>query len=183
MDAGAMAEELPNVVSQPAILSSNELKWWHFLLGGVGAVGFLTFVGWLRGGGSGHNGGNSQIIELETEKQFLALLHNSEQSGKLVIAEVYAEWEGIYENKSTIMSELAENYKESLILVRINVDDFEDLVTYLQVQMNPSYCLFKGQRLLTTVVGENDLKLRAIVEKIAGKGPPEEDDGIDQLLS
>ena len=61
----------------------------------------------------------------------------------LVLVDFYAEWCGPCKMMSPILQEVKTNLKESVKIIKINVDQHQDLASHFMVRGVPTLMLFK----------------------------------------
>ena len=75
------------------------------------------------------------------------------QSGRLVIADFYAEWCGPCKAQGPILDELAEDLQGKVDIIKINVDEQPDLAARFGVMSIPTLAFFQNKKLVGTAVG------------------------------
>jgi thioredoxin 1 len=66
----------------------------------------------------------------------------------LVLVDFYAEWCGPCKMMSPILQEVKTNLKESVKIIKINVDQHQDLASHFKVRGVPTLMLFKTGKML-----------------------------------
>ncbi|MDP5000946.1 MAG: thioredoxin [Flavobacterium sp.] len=66
----------------------------------------------------------------------------------LVLVDFYAEWCGPCKMMSPILQEVKINLKESVKIIKINVDQHQDLASHFMVRGVPTLMLFKTGKML-----------------------------------
>jgi thioredoxin 1 len=66
----------------------------------------------------------------------------------LVLVDFYAEWCGPCKMMSPILQEVKTNLKESVKIIKINVDQHQDLASHFMVRGVPTLMLFKTGKML-----------------------------------
>jgi thioredoxin 1 len=66
----------------------------------------------------------------------------------LVLVDFYAEWCGPCKMMSSILQEVKVNLKESVKIIKVNVDQHQDLATHFMVRGVPTFMLFKTGKML-----------------------------------
>ena len=75
------------------------------------------------------------------------------QSDLPVLVDFWAEWCGPCKMISPIVDEIAEELRGKLKVVKVNVDDAQDLAGKYQVMSIPTLLVFKGGEVVEQVVG------------------------------
>ena len=92
------------------------------------------------------------MIYLKEEKEFEVLTKEG-----LVLVDFYADWCGPCQMLSPILEELAKKNKE-LKIVKINVDDFQQLAVQNKVLSIPAIKIYKDGKLVNQTVGYQELE-------------------------
>ncbi|MFY8067956.1 MAG: thioredoxin [Flavobacterium sp.] len=66
----------------------------------------------------------------------------------LVLVDFYAEWCGPCKMMSPILQEVKVNLKESVKIIKVNVDQHQDLASHFMVRGVPTFMLFKTGKML-----------------------------------
>jgi thioredoxin 1 len=66
----------------------------------------------------------------------------------LVLVDFYAEWCGPCKMMSSILQEVKVNLKESVKIIKVNVDQHQDLASHFMVRGVPTFMLFKTGKML-----------------------------------
>jgi thioredoxin 1 len=66
----------------------------------------------------------------------------------LVLVDFYAEWCGPCKMMSPILQEVKVNLKESVKIIKVNVDQHQDLANHFMVRGVPTFMLFKTGKML-----------------------------------
>ena len=75
------------------------------------------------------------------------------QSDKPVVVDFWAEWCGPCKQLSPVVDELAEDMKDSIKVVKVNIDDAPEAPTKYGVRGVPTLMIFKGGQVVDTRVG------------------------------
>ena len=92
------------------------------------------------------------MIYLKEEKEFEVLTKEG-----LVLVDFYADWCGPCQMLSPILEELAKKNKE-LKIVKINVDDFQQLAIQNKVLSIPAIKIYRDGKLVNQTVGYQELE-------------------------
>lgn len=79
---------------------------------------------------------------------------------QLTLVDFYADWCGPCKTMSPILQETKSLLKDDVKIIKINVDQYQDLASEFMVRGVPTLILFKGGKVLwrqSGVVGANDL--------------------------
>ena len=72
---------------------------------------------------------------------------------KPVIVDFYADWCGPCKMLAPILESLADEQKDEIVFLKLNVDDSPDVAARYSVQSIPTLISFKGGQLHNTMVG------------------------------
>lgn len=98
-----------------------------------------------------------------TIQQYESLL----ESDKLVLVDFYADWCGPCKRMEPFLERIAEEMKESVVLVRIDVDEHPDLSTHMGISSIPLLKLYRNKDLVWNQVGFiGETALRAQLNKL-----------------
>ena len=86
------------------------------------------------------------------------------KSGKLVIVDFWAEWCGPCKMIAPLLDEVARENPDKVKIVKVNVDQEQELAQQYGISSIPTLLFFKGGTVSDQVVGS--LPKRALVEKI-----------------
>ena len=75
------------------------------------------------------------------------------ESDKPVLCDFWAEWCGPCKQISPILSELAEDYKEKILIAKVNIDENPEVPSNYGIMSIPTLILFKGGKLVSTQIG------------------------------
>ena len=99
------------------------------------------------------------MIYLKEEKEFEELTKEG-----LVLVDFYADWCGPCQMLSPILEELAKKNKD-LKIIKINVDDFQQLAIQNKVLSIPAIKIYKDGKLVNQAVGYQELEdLEALIK-------------------
>ncbi|QCI26558.1 thioredoxin [Buchnera aphidicola (Stegophylla sp.)] len=92
---------------------------------------------------------DNHIINL-TDTNFETIVLNN---NKPVLVDFWAEWCGPCQMFAPILQEISQQYKETLIVSKINIDIFPNIASQYSVQSIPTLLLFKKKKVVYTHVG------------------------------
>jgi thioredoxin 1 len=75
------------------------------------------------------------------------------QKGKIVIADFYADWCGPCQVQLPILEDLSKNLEEKVDIIKINVDQQQELARRFGVRSIPTLVFFQNQNAVETSVG------------------------------
>ncbi len=80
------------------------------------------------------------------------------QSDKVTLIDLWAEWCGPCRMMSPVVEELANEYKDRVVIGKLNVDDNPEVPTSYNVRGIPTFLLFKNGELKEKIVGAQTKK-------------------------
>ena len=89
------------------------------------------------------------------------------KSGLPVLVDFWAEWCGPCRMVSPIVDQIAEELEGKLKVVKVNVDDAQDLASRYQIMSIPTLILFKGGEPVEQMVGA--VSKEQLISKIKSK--------------
>jgi thioredoxin 1 len=92
------------------------------------------------------------VKSIGSAQEFDTLLN----SGKPVVADFFADWCGPCKRLSPIMHELAKQYGDKVIFVKVDVDQVQDLAARFQISSIPDVRFFKNGKQQEQMVGLAD---------------------------
>lgn len=72
---------------------------------------------------------------------------------KLVVLDFYASWCGPCKQIDPYLRKLVDNYKDRVIVLKINVDKFHDICDYYKVKSMPTFVFIKNKRRVSSFAG------------------------------
>jgi thioredoxin 1 len=86
-----------------------------------------------------------------------------------VLVDFWAPWCGPCRMVSPIVEEIAKDYEGKLKVVKINVDDSQELAAQYGIMSIPTLCLFKNGECIERLIGLRQKKeIAAIVDQVLG---------------
>ena len=98
--------------------------------------------------------------KIATNTNFAGLL----ESKKLVVVDFWATWCGPCRMLSPILDELAEEMEDVIDVVKVNVDDADEIAAQYRIMSIPTLIFFKNGKMVDKTVGA--MPKNALVEKI-----------------
>ncbi|XP_016962073.1 thioredoxin-T [Drosophila biarmipes] len=86
---------------------------------------------------------------------------------KLVVIDFYANWCGPCKIIAPKLEELAQQYSDRAVVLKVDVDDNEEITVEYNVTSMPTFVFIKGGEVLELFVGCNSDKLAKSMEKFA----------------
>ncbi|EDV91868.1 thioredoxin-1 [Drosophila grimshawi] len=84
---------------------------------------------------------------------------------KIVVLDFYATWCGPCKDIEKLVKSLARQYASKAIVLKINVDKYDELVEKYKVRNMPTFVFLKGNRSMGKVIGADDHKLTHMMAK------------------
>ena len=100
------------------------------------------------------------MAQIATNTSFDGLL----ESEKLVIVDFWATWCGPCRTLSPILDEVEEEMADQIAVVKVNVDDADEIAMRYRIMSIPTLLFFKGGQLVDKTVGAMPKNL--LVQKI-----------------
>ncbi|KAL5017065.1 hypothetical protein ScPMuIL_006654 [Solemya velum] len=86
-----------------------------------------------------------------------------EAGDKLVIVDFYATWCGPCKMISPKLEALAKEHSGQIVVLKVDVDDQEELSSQNMIQAMPTFIFFKNGSKLETLKGANEAKLKELI--------------------
>ncbi|KAH8345124.1 hypothetical protein KR059_006328, partial [Drosophila kikkawai] len=84
---------------------------------------------------------------------------------KIVILDFFANWCGPCKVCAPKLNVLADQYSEHVMILKVNVDENEDIAEDFNITSMPTFILIKEGEVLDTIIGANMDKLKKSMDK------------------
>jgi thioredoxin 1 len=101
------------------------------------------------------------MFSLQTEKEFDNLIGKG-----IVLVDFFAEWCGPCKIMSPILDSISEKYNDSVLILKVNVDNFPDLAKTYDVMSIPTLILFQDGEQVDLLTG---VRTKAAISSIIDK--------------
>uniref|UniRef100_A0A1A9ZLV0 Thioredoxin domain-containing protein n=1 Tax=Glossina pallidipes TaxID=7398 RepID=A0A1A9ZLV0_GLOPL len=95
----------------------------------------------------------------------------NEAGDKLIVIDFYASWCGPCKIISPKLEELSVQYSDKALVLKVNVDDCEEIALEYNVTSMPTFVFMKNRQIIDIFVGGNPEKLVKNMEKYVGGEP------------
>lgn len=116
---------------------------------------------------------DKNLLEIDSKDDFNNII--KEAGDRVVMFEFFAPWCGPCKILSSKLMDLAHEYQGKLLIVKIDVDEFEDLAVEHNVTSMPTFLIMQNKRLLQQFSSSSAERLQETIEKYAGKPETEAD--------
>ncbi|KAH7640324.1 thioredoxin 2 [Dermatophagoides farinae] len=84
---------------------------------------------------------------------------------KLVVVDFYATWCGPCRLIAPVLEKLAEENKEKLVVLKVDVDENEELTSEYGITSMPTFVLIKNEQKVHSFSGASEPKLREAIQQ------------------
>ncbi|RWS17074.1 thioredoxin-1-like protein [Dinothrombium tinctorium] len=88
-----------------------------------------------------------------------------EAGSKLVVVDFFATWCGPCKAIAPCIEKLAEQLKDSVVFLKVDVDENESIATEYKITAMPTFKFFKNKTEIDEFSGANEKKLTELIEK------------------
>ncbi|XP_073829615.1 thioredoxin-2-like [Musca autumnalis] len=103
------------------------------------------------------------IYNIQSKEDLEKYLNSA--SEKLVVLDFYATWCGPCKLITPQLEELSTLYSEDVVVLKINVDECEEIAMDYNVTGMPTFVFVKNHKIIDQIVGGNSEKLTKNIEK------------------
>lgn len=108
-----------------------------------------------------------RVIVITSKSAFNQVLEDA--GAKHVLVEFFATWCGPCAMIGPRLEQLATDYSTRLVILKIDVDENEELALQYDISSMPTFVIIKNRVTLLQFVGSNPEKIVSVVEKYVGK--------------
>lgn len=110
---------------------------------------------------------SKNLLTIANKNDFPYIL--KETGNRLVVVEFFANWCGPCQKLATKLEVLANAYNGKILIVKVNVDEFEELTLEYNVSAMPTFLLMRNKQKLKQFSSSDIETLEKNLEKYAGK--------------
>jgi thioredoxin 1 len=94
----------------------------------------------------------------------------SKSADKVVVVDFFATWCGPCMRIAPKLEEMSksEQYKDKVVFLKVDVDGASEISEKYKIQAMPTFLLFKNGERVDEMMGANEVKLKAIINKSLG---------------
>jgi len=118
----------------------------------------------FRGGAGGPPPQSGSVIVIENDEHYVSVVNACSKTGKLTVVDMNATWCGPCRMMKPFVHKLAEEFKDVFFL-DVDVDKCRGEAGKAGVSSIPAFLFFKGTQQVDELVGANQARLRALIEK------------------
>ncbi|XP_017862566.1 PREDICTED: thioredoxin-2 [Drosophila arizonae] len=108
-----------------------------------------------------------KVITVQSKDDFDRIV--AEAGNKHVLVEFFATWCGPCALIGPRLEEFAQEYADCLVIIKVDVDDNEDLAEEYDVSSMPSFLIIKNKIKLEQFVGSSGERVQSTLQKFCGK--------------
>ncbi|XP_067636319.1 thioredoxin-2-like [Eurosta solidaginis] len=114
------------------------------------------------------------VYTIQNKEDLDKKIEEASSSGQLIVIDFFANWCGPCKIISPKLEELATQYADKAVVLKVNVDDCEDIALEYNVTSMPTFVFIKNHQVIDVFVGGNSEKLVKNMEKYVGEPIPVE---------
>jgi len=85
--------------------------------------------------------------------------------GKLIVVDFFATWCGPCKQIAPVLETLSNELKDSVLFLKVDVDENEDIAADNKVTVMPTFLFFKNKLKIDEFSGANETKLKEFINK------------------
>ena len=102
---------------------------------------------------------------LEDKASWDAAIETNKSNGKLLVVDFTAKWCGPCQKIAPKIKALAKHYNDTVVVVKVDVDDNDEVAQLCKVKAMPTFQLFLSGKRVEEFSGANCDKLTKLIEK------------------
>ncbi|XP_063682706.1 uncharacterized protein LOC134817494 [Bolinopsis microptera] len=108
------------------------------------------------------------VTKVEDNATLDNLINSSPE--KLIVVDFFATWCGPCVRIAPKLEEMSksEDYKDSVLFLKVDVDAANEISEKFKIQAMPTFILFKDGQKVDEMMGANEAKLKAFINKYLG---------------
>ena len=108
------------------------------------------------------------IKKIEENSELDNIIRSSVE--KLVVVDFFATWCGPCVRIAPKLEEMSQSdqFKESVVFLKVDVDAASEISEKYKIQAMPTFILFKDGKKVDEMMGANEVKLKAFINKYLG---------------
>lgn len=135
--------------------------------GGMGGLGGMGGMPGMTGFGQpshAQQGGNQLVTHINSETQFMDILHKSPKD-KLIVIDFFATWCGPCKMVAPEFERFAQLYKDRAMFIKVDVDRHKTISQRQNISAMPTFQFYKGGVKVDEMRGANVRKLEDLITK------------------
>ena len=109
----------------------------------------------------------SNILIIRNKDDFHNLI--KELRDRILLVEFFAKWCGPCQTLATKLEDLANTYNGRVLIVKVDVDEFEEIALEYDVSAMPTFAVIKNRKKVHQFSSSNIENLESVLQKYAGK--------------
>ena len=104
------------------------------------------------------------LYTIKSNADFEKKLNDAGQ--KLVLLDFYATWCGPCKEMDPVMKALSKQHSSNIMILKVNVDKFEELSDYYKVRSMPTFVFIKNKKKVGGFAGADEDSLKRKISKL-----------------